>query len=290
MSNIIAQSGSIDKQIGAIHGQLFYDDVNVPVETIRNTTRYPEQIKNDSNKFGSNKAAYFANSLNSNILLNDPLVLPIDEVWNVSIGLVVNEVATYRTILGTSISSLNNTLHFLANESIQLIDSTGYVGNYLSSIIVGIYTLTLSNDGLGNVTIARSDGYSETHSFTSGFEFTKLGYHGISGRGFEGYMANLKKNGISIDPLNGTTTGTPTNITWDKIVIPNSKSTNQGLWSDGTAVITFDDLTGISITSYDGTATATINGDTIEVSQGYINNLLLDNGDLYPLLTNTDKS
>lgn len=62
------------------------------------------------------------------------------------------------------------------------------------------------------------------------------------------------------------------------------------LYSDGSATLTFDSLDNINISSYEGTSTPTINGDTIELSEGYIYNLLLDDGSFFDLSNNTDKT
>lgn len=52
--------------------------------------------------------------------------------------------------------------------------------------------------------------------------------------------------------------------------------------------LTFTDLSGVSITSSDGTATPSINGNDIEVTAGTLFNLVLDNGSVYPLAEGGD--
>lgn len=68
-----------------------------------------------------------------------------------------------------------------------------------------------------------------------------------------------------------------------------SGSDKGGFVSDGSGYLEFDDLTGITITSYRGTATASISGDTINVTSGYIKDLELSNGDFYPLRQDYNK-
>lgn len=50
------------------------------------------------------------------------------------------------------------------------------------------------------------------------------------------------------------------------------------LESDGGTVLTFSDLTGVSISSQSGTSVAAVDGDTITLSAGYIDDLVLSNG------------
>ena len=57
--------------------------------------------------------------------------------------------------------------------------------------------------------------------------------------------------------------------------------------SAGSTVLTFSDLTDITITSYQGTATPSINGDTIEVTAGTLYDLLLSDGTYLPLAEGT---
>lgn len=50
------------------------------------------------------------------------------------------------------------------------------------------------------------------------------------------------------------------------------------LVSDGSAVLTFADLTGVTVATQDGTSTAAKVGNTITLTAGYINDLTLTDG------------
>lgn len=50
------------------------------------------------------------------------------------------------------------------------------------------------------------------------------------------------------------------------------------LTSDGSAILTFDDLTGVTIATQGGTSTATIVGNTITLAAGYIDDIILSDG------------
>lgn len=62
------------------------------------------------------------------------------------------------------------------------------------------------------------------------------------------------------------------------------REVHKGLYGDfdgSTNSITFDDLTGVTITSYEGTGTPSVNGNNIDVTVGSLNLMELSNGSIY---------
>jgi len=91
-----------------------------------------------------------------------------------------------------------------------------------------------------------------------------------------------KLNGVVTD-INGTTIY-PNHLR----NASNKEGFNKGLYSDGTKIITFDDLTGIHITEFQGTAMPMIDGDDITLDKGFIINLELSDGSVFPLNGDTN--
>jgi hypothetical protein len=246
---------------------------------------------NDSNENGFNNAAYFDGTAYVEF---DEVVLRADEQWFIDLSVINPVKTTYETLLGNSdikarmFTDANGTIFFYSDQSPL---------NTYTGIVNAVSTLRIECDGNGNVSISSEHGTdTNTFSLTDTFSFNTLGKYGSLTRPMIGYICNVNINNQYVDPLNGSTTGTATNVNFGRLTLPspdifgrddlhtgkakfNSESTG-GLVgvSDGTAQLQFTDLTGVTIVDFEGTDTPVIVGNNINFPAGQYSYLELSDG------------
>ena len=128
-----------------------------------------------------------------------------------------------------------------------------------------------TNDVTGTIMNRQSDTWVEDGTISSSY---------VNDNGYTdnlGIIVPAALNSSTLDALGNTLEYSGKTSYTPKIV-------NQPcLTSDGTQTLSFTNLTGINIVSYEGTSIASKSGNTITLTPGTIYNLILDDGTLLPL-------
>lgn len=190
------------------HGTYFYDNIDIPVDTLHNYTIYPTHLQNHFDKYGYNKAAYF-NGVSSAVILQNGTIADGD-IFEIIIAPDMADCA----IIG---ETTNDYIGILAITTQLLVRPNGNFATvtFSTSLLSKIpYTLTIEISGTEWIVTRSDTGEVETHDFGSVQElsYTKIGT--IGAKQYKGSIYGYKNNGVWIDELNGSTTGIPTNITY----------------------------------------------------------------------------
>jgi hypothetical protein len=203
-------------------------------DTVRGTT-LTDNIKNWNNAEGWNKAAYF-NGLNAKITysptirINNGDTFSCDYILNENISGVDN----YQfSILKTDGVVRLSGVVFRENSGLFQInviysDESGFSNFQIPNTLNYHTTEKLEISIVGTVLYVTFQGveYSKDFGVSIYIELDRAGeYNG--GQFYHGLIANIKKNGIAIDALNGSTTGIATNVDFDSFLIPNDLN-NEG--------------------------------------------------------------